>query len=123
MKKIAQIVRLLTVLLLLFSNLTFLDIAFAEDGQQYTFSAQANSVWILNKTTRKMMSLKFEKQDKVWKSDPFQIPPTYNIDHCAFQIVGRKGQALLVFDTSSGAAEVYEFQNPFRRTLKIFTAF
>ena len=111
MKKIAQIVRLLTVLLISFCNLTFLNIAFAEDGKQYIFSAQANSVWVLNKTTRKMMFLKFEKQDKVWKSDSFQIPATYNIDHCAFQIVGRRGQAVLVFDTSSGAAEVYEVKS------------
>ena len=111
MNKIAPVTRLFTVLLIFLCNLTFLDIALAEDGKNYIFSAQANAVWILNKTTRKMMYLKFEKQDEIWKSSPFQIPASYNIDHCALQITGRRGQAILLFDKSSGVAAVYEVKS------------
>ena len=108
MNKIAPVTRLFTALLIFLCNLTFLDIAFAEDGKNCIFAAQNNSVWVLNKTTRKMIFVRFEKQREIWKSDPFQIPATYNIDHCAFQIAGRYGQAIVLFDTSSGVAAVYE---------------
>lgn len=110
MKKGVQIIGLFICILIYVVGLASINVAFGQSDKSYRFSADGNSVWVLNKATRKMMFVRLEKK-KTWKSTPFSVPASYNIEYCQFQVVGRRGQAVFLFDTFSGMAAVYRVKS------------
>lgn len=110
MKKGAQIIGLFTCILVYVVGLASINVVFGQSDKSYSFSADGNSVWVLNKATRKMMFVRLEKK-KTWKSTPFSVPASYNVEDCQFQVVGRRGQAVFLFDTFSGMAAVYRVKS------------
>jgi hypothetical protein len=56
--------------------------ATAGTDSDYLFSFKSNNTWILQKSTRKMILVNFEKTDQIWKSDVITIPDGFNLDNC-----------------------------------------
>ena len=92
-------------------SVTFVNVAFAQRDKNFTFSAAASSVWVLNKSTGKIIFLKFEKKDKIWKSFSVNVPLSVNVDKCQIQSFARRGLCLFLFDLSSGMATVYKVKS------------
>jgi len=85
-------------------------VVLGQSGENFVASATGNSLWVLNKSTKKLMFVQFKKKGKVWKSHPIDIPPNYNVEECRLQSYGRRGTALLLFDISAGLATAYSVQ-------------
>lgn len=50
------------------------SVVLGQSGENFVAAATGNSVWVLNKSTKKLMFVQFKKSDKVWKSIPHDIP-------------------------------------------------
>ncbi len=86
------------------------SVVLGQSGENFVAAATGNSVWVLNKSTKKLMFVQFKKSDKVWKSIPLDIPTNYNAEECLLQSFGRRGTGLLLFDTSAGLASAYSIE-------------
>ena len=84
------------------------NVASAESGKNFVVSALSNSAWILNKSSKKLMFIQFQKEDEVWKSHPVTVPANVDIDNCALQAAGGRGTCVFLYDSSSGIITFYE---------------
>jgi hypothetical protein len=87
-----------------------INVGFAQSEDRFVSSVLDNSLWILDKSNRKMMFVRLEKKNELWKSDFFTIPDELSINKCQLYAFGRRGQAVLAFDTSSGTGIVYKIK-------------
>jgi hypothetical protein len=79
----------------------------AGTDSDYLFSSKSNNTWILQKTTRKMILVNFEKTDRIWKSDVITIPDEFNLDNCVITAVGMRGTSVFLFDESSSLITLF----------------
>lgn len=79
--------------------------ALAEDN--FLFSAESNNIWVLNKATKKMFFMQFQKEDTIWKSNMVTLPSDMNVDALKIKSVGSRGTSLMVVDRSSGKVTMY----------------
>ena len=88
--------------------LSFVNMASAQSGENFLVSTQSNSAWILNKVNRKLMFIRFQKEDKVWKTHPVTVLANVDLDNCALHATGSRGSCTFLYDKSSGVITFYE---------------
>ena len=81
--------------------------ASADTDSDYLFSSLSNNTWVLQKSTRKLILVSFEKSEKIWKSEVVTIPAEFNLDRCAVTAVGMRGTSVFLFDQSSSRMTLY----------------
>jgi hypothetical protein len=111
MKKLIGLIAAFTLFLLCLSSLNFMNVAFAESESDLIFSAESNSIWVLNTSTKKLIFVQFEEPDKVWKSNQITVPIDFNLDKCVLKAVGARGTSVFLFDKSSGMTTLYKVKN------------
>jgi hypothetical protein len=79
----------------------------AETDSDYLFSSQSNNTWILQKSTRKMILVSFEKNDNIWKSEVITIPDVFDLGKCIITAVGMRGTSVFLFDKSSSLITLF----------------
>lgn len=75
---------------------------------ELTLSVYSNRFWALNKSIRKMLSIKYLTPDTVWKSSQTTIQANFDLDCCIFKTVGRGGGSTFLYDESSGMITFYQ---------------
>ena len=80
----------------------------AESQGNFIFSALSNSIWVLNKSTRKIIFVQFKKPDAIWKSNQVTVPVDFNLDKCVLKAVGGRGTSVFLYDKSSAMATFYQ---------------
>lgn len=74
----------------------------AEEKENYVFAAQSNNIWILEKSSRRIVLVGYEKPDNPWKTEIVAVPAGFNLDNCRLTAVGIRGTAAFLQDASSG---------------------
>ncbi len=110
MKEVGKTFCLFSCVLTCVLLISLVSVVFAQNGNNFMASAAGGSLWVLNKSTRRLMFVQFTGKDKIWKSLPINIPSNYNVEECRLQSFGRRGVGLLLFDISSGLATAYAVQ-------------
>jgi hypothetical protein len=87
--------------------------ASAESGDRFVLSAVSNSAWILNKSNGKMIFIRFQEKDELWKSNVVTIPAGFNVDQCTLMAVGSRGTSVFLTDQASGKITFYEVKKNF----------
>ena len=108
MRKLIGLIVAFTLLLLCLSSLNFMNVAFAESEGNFMFSAESNSIWVLNTSTKKLIFVQFKEPDKVWKSNQITVPKDFNLDKCVLKAVGSRGTFAFLCDRSSGMTTLYK---------------
>lgn len=111
MKKLTGLIAAFTLLLLCLSSLNVINVAIAGSEGNLKFSAESNSIWVLNTSTKKLIFYQFEEPDKVWKSNQITVPMDFNLDKCVIKAVGVRGTSVFLFDKSSGMTTLYKVKN------------
>ncbi len=88
-------------------GIVFVNPTFAGSGDNFLSSAESNSIWVLNKSTRKMIFVQFKKTDRVWKSNQITVPANYNLDRSELRAVGSRGTSVFLFDKDTGLTTLY----------------
>ena len=99
-------------------SLTIVDVAWAQQGENYIISTRHSCVWALNKSTRKLMFLKYQDENKVWKSDQITVPSDIDLNNSQLIATGREGTQVFLYDNSSGLVTFYEVDKD--RSIKKF---
>jgi hypothetical protein len=76
-------------------------------GEDFLFSGESNNVWVVNKATKKMVFVQFQKEETIWKSNLVTLPSDLNMDALKIQAVGSRGTSVIVSDKSSGRVTMY----------------
>jgi len=74
----------------------------------------------LIKSTRKLMFLKYQDENKVWKSDQITVPADIDLNNSLLIATGREGTQVFLYDNSSGLITFYEAQKD--RSIKKFVS-
>ena len=101
-------------------SLTNVDVAWAQQGENYIISTRHSCVWALNKSTRKLMFLKYQDENKVWKSDQITVPTDIDLNSSLLIATGREGTQVFLYDNSSGLVTFYEVEKD--RSIKKFVS-
>jgi len=107
-KKLCTMICLFTFLMMCLISIMSVSIASAESEDNFIFSAQSNSIWVLNKSTRKMIFLQFKEPDEIWKSNQVTIPVDFNLAKCVLKAVGSRGTCVFLYDKFSGMTTFYK---------------
>ena len=91
-------------------SLTIVDIAWAQNEGNYIVSIRHSCVWALNKSTRKLMFLKYQDENQVWKSDQITVPTDVDVNNTLLIATGREGTQVFLYDKASGFVTFYEVQ-------------
>jgi len=83
------------------------------------FSAMSNSIWVLKKSTRKLIFIQFKSKTKTWKSNPIEVPQEFNLDECELVAVGSRGTSVHLYDKSSGLITLFDVAK--NHTVTIFS--
>lgn len=105
---------------LLVFSLTIVDSGWAQQGENYIISTRHSCVWALSKTTRKLMFLKYQDENKVWKSDQITVPTDIDLNNSLLIATGREGTQVFLYDKSSGFVTFYEVEKD--RSIKKFVS-
>ena len=108
MKKLYTAFCAFTLLAMSVTLLVFVNTAYAESGDDFIYSSQSNSIWVLSKSTRKMIYVQFAKEDALWKSNQVPVPANFNLDKCVLKAVGSRGGSVFLYDKSSGMVTLYQ---------------
>jgi hypothetical protein len=101
-------------------SLTIVDSVWAQQGENYIISTRHSCVWALSKTTRKLMFLKYQDENKVWKSDQITVPTDIDLNNSLLIATGREGTQVFLYDKSSGFVTFYEVEKD--RSIKKFVS-
>ena len=114
--KVASVICIST---LVFS-LTIVNVAWAQSERNFVIATTTrhSCVWALNKATRKLMFLKYQDENKVWKSDPITVPTDVDLNNTSLIATGREGTQAFLYDQASGFITFYEVQKD--RSIKKF---
>ncbi len=110
MKKLCTMIGVFNFLMMCLISVMFVSIASAESEGNLIFSAQSNSIWALNKSTRKMIFIQFIKPDTIWKSNQVNVLTYFNLNKCVLKAVGGRGTSVFLYDKSSGMTTFYQVQ-------------
>jgi hypothetical protein len=87
------------------------DTASANNADQFISVGGYNSIWIIKKTTRKLIFVQFRKKDKLWKSEVVSIPASYDLNHSVLMIAGVKANSVFFQDQSSGITTFFTIKD------------
>jgi hypothetical protein len=107
-KKIAVRVGSVICISVLILSLTIVDVAWAQRGENFIVSIRHSSMWAVNKSTRKLMFLKYQEENKVWKSDQITVPTDIDLNNTLLLATGREGTQVFLYDKASGFVTFYE---------------
>lgn len=119
-KKFAVRVGSIIFVSLLVFSLTIVEVAWAQQRANFVISTRRSCVWALNKSTRKLMFLKYQDENKVWKSDQITVPTDIDLNNSLLIATGREGTQVFLYDNSSGLVTFYEVEND--RSIKKFVS-
>ena len=85
-----------------------LNYAWAKSEGNFIIATRQSCMWALNKSTRKLMFLKYQDENMVWKSDPITVPSNLNLDKSVLIVTGRENTQVFLYDESSGFVTFYE---------------
>ena len=108
MKKLCLGLVVVTLLVTSGINVPSVSVSYAENGDNFICSALSNSIWILNKSTKKLMFVKFLEADELWKSYPVIVPSSFDLEKCMLESVGSRGGSVFLCDRSSGMTTLYQ---------------
>jgi hypothetical protein len=111
MKKSCAVIGVAMLVIMISMGAIFVSPAFSEDDGNLLFSTESNSIWVLNKATKKLIFMRFVKPDEVWKSNTVTIPAEFNIEHCKIKTVGRIGDYVFLIDQSQGLVTFFQAQS------------
>jgi len=107
-KKIAVRVGSVICISVLILSLTIVDVAWAQRGENFIVAIRHSSMWAVNKSTRKLMFLKYQEENKVWKSDQITVPTDIDLNNTLLLATGREGPQVFLYDKASGFVTFYE---------------
>lgn len=107
-KKVAVRVGSIICISVLVLSLTIFDVAWAQTEGNYIVSTSHSCMWALNKSTRKLMFLKYQEENKVWKSDQITVPTDIDLNNTLLIATGREGTQVFLYDKASGFVTFYE---------------
>lgn len=107
-KKVAVRVGSTICISVLVLSLTIFDVAWAQNEGNYIVSTSHSCMWALNKSTRKLMFLKYQEENKVWKSDQITVPTDIDLNNTLLIATGREGTQVFLYDKASGFVTFYE---------------
>jgi hypothetical protein len=119
-KKFALRVGSIIFISVLVFSLTIVEVAWAKQGENFIISTRRSCVWALNKSTRKLMFLKYQDENKVWKSDQITVPSNIDLNNSLLIATGREGTQVFLYDNSSGLITFYEVEKD--RSIKKFVS-
>ena len=119
-KKFAVRVGSIICISVLVLSMTIVDVAWAQSEGNYIVATtnRHSCVWALNKSTRKLMFLKYQDENKVWKSDQITVPTDVDLNNTLLTATGREGTQVFLYDKASGFITFYEVQKD--RSIKKF---
>jgi hypothetical protein len=117
-KKIAVRVGSIICISVLVVSLSIVKVAWPQNEGNYIVSTRHSCVWALNKSTRKLMFLKYQDENKVWKSDQITVPTDVDLNNTLLIATGREGTQVFLYDKASGFVTFYEVQKD--RSIKKF---
>jgi len=91
-------------------SLTIVDSAWAQSEGNFIVAIRHSSMWAVNKSTRKLMFLKYQEENKVWKSDQITVPTDVDLNNTLLIATGREGTQVFMYDKASGFVTFYEVQ-------------
>ena len=91
-------------------SLTIVDFAWAQSEGNFIVAIRHSSMWAVNKSTRKLMFLKYQEENKVWKSDQITVPTDVDLNNTLLIATGREGTQVFMYDKASGFVTFYEVQ-------------
>ncbi|MBT8490477.1 MAG: hypothetical protein KJN62_05475 [Deltaproteobacteria bacterium] len=110
MKKSCAVIGVAMLVIMISMSAIFVSPAFSADDGNLLFSAESNSIWVLNKAKKKLIYMRFIKPDEVWKSNPVPIPAEFNVEKCKITAVGRIGDFVFLIDQSQGLVTFFQAQ-------------
>ncbi len=111
MKRLYTVVGVFTLLMMFVISTILVSVASAESKGGFIFSPLSNAIWVLNKSTRKMIFVQFKKPDKMWKSNQVTVPVNFNLDKCELNAVGGRGTSVFLYDKSSAMTTFYQVKS------------
>jgi len=117
-KKIAVRIGSIICISVLVFSLSIVEVAWAQNEGNYIVSTRHSCAWALNKSTRKLMFLKYQDENKVWKSDQITVPTDVDLNNTLLIATGREGTQVFLYDKASGFVTFYEVQKD--RSIKKF---
>ena len=109
-KKCAAWVGSIVCIFALVLSLTIVDSSWAQSGGNFIVAIKHSSMWAVNKSTRKLMFLKYQEENKVWKSDQITVPTDIDLNNTVLIATGREGTQVFLYDKASGFLTFYEVQ-------------
>ena len=109
-KKIAVRVGLIVCISVLVFSLSIVNVAWAQSEGNFIVATSHSCMWALNKSTRKLMFLKYQDENKVWKSDQITVPTDVDLNNTLLIATGREGTQVFLYDKVSGFVTFYEVQ-------------
>ncbi len=91
-------------------SLTIVDVAWAKSEGNFIVAIKHSSMWAVNKSTRKLMFLKYQDENKVWKSDQITVPTDVDLNNTRLIATGREATQVFLYDKASGFVTFYEVQ-------------
>lgn len=99
-------------------SLTIVDFAWAQSEGNFIVAIKHSSMWAVNKSTRKLMFLKYQEENKVWKSDQITVPTDVDLNNTLLIATGSEATQVFLYDKASGFVTFYEVQKD--RSIKKF---
>ena len=91
-------------------SLTIVDSAWAQSEGNFIVAIKHSSMWAVNKSTRKLMFLKYQDENKVWKSDQITVPTDVDLNNTLLIATGSEATQVFLYDKASGLVTFYEVQ-------------
>ena len=107
-KKCAVRVGSIVCISVLVLSLTIVESAWAQSEGNFIVAIRHSSMWAVNKSTRKLMFLKYQEENKVWKSDQITVPTDVDLNNTLLIATGREGTQVFLYDKASGFVTFYE---------------
>ena len=107
-KKFAAWVGSIVCISVLVLSLAIVDVAWAQSGGNFIVATKQSCMWAVNKSTRKLMFLKYQDDNNVWKSDPITVPSNIDLNESVLIVTGRENTQTFLYDLSSGFVVFYE---------------
>ena len=117
-KKCAARVGSIICIFALVLSITIVDSSWAQSGENFIVAIKHSSMWAVNKSTRKLIFLKYQEENKVWKSDKITVPTDIDLNNTSLLATGREGTQVFLYDKASGFITFYEVQKD--RSIKKF---
>jgi len=77
-------------------------------GKGLMFCGKSKNFWILDTSKRELLFIQFKSEKKIKESSPLQIPSNFNLEKSFIRSVGTHGEAVFLFDTSTGSTIFYK---------------